>query len=134
MPNNGIVWTHDTLHPKMKAFSPKVDAALDAVMQYESNEAQNDMRIHAPWNDQTGNARQGLFAQAGSEDSAGGRDAAGRFTKGGSKKFIVLYHTMPYGIWLELKHEGQYAIILPTIQSHGPEVMKSINRVLSALL
>jgi hypothetical protein len=134
MGNAGIVWETNTLKPKMKALPPRIDVAIDAVMEYEANEAQNDMRTYAPWTDRTTNARQGLFAQAGSEDSAGGRDAAGRFTSGGSKKFIVLYHTMPYGIWLELKNNGHYAIILPTVQSAGPQVMASINKVLSALL
>lgn len=134
MGNAGIVWELDTLHPGLKAFGPKADAAIDGVMQYEANEAQNDMRTHAPWTDRTSNARGGLFARAGSEDSGPGRDAAGRFTSGKATKFIVLYHTMPYGIWLELKNEGRFAIIVPTIQSNGPKVMKSIDRVLGALM
>lgn len=123
MGNRGIVWESNTIPPKMKALPIVIDKAVDGVMQYEANAAQNDMRIHAPWDDQTGNARGGLFAQSGSEN-------AGK----GQTKFIVLYHTMPYGIWLELKQSGKYAIILPTVESHGPQVMKSINAALSALL
>jgi len=30
---------------------------------------------------------------------------------------------MPYGIWLEVRNSGAYAIILPTIRTKGREVM-----------
>lgn len=113
--SSGIVWIEDTLTPGIRSFPAKLEVAIDSVMEYNANEAQSYMRTNAPWQDQTGNARQGLFAQAG---------------KDGPHHFIVLYHTMPYGIFLEISHDAQYAIIEPTIQSQGPKVMSDIRDVL----
>jgi hypothetical protein len=68
--------------------------------------AQGWMRNNATWIDQTGNARNGLFAtvQTATNEVA-----------------IVLYHSVPYGIWLEVRWSGRYAIINPAIQYWGPK-------------
>lgn len=76
---------------------------------------ENYMKNNAPWTDRTSNARNGLAARA----------------YGGNGEFgIVLYHQVPYGIWLETKYGGRDAIIQPTIDAMGPEVMARFNRLL----
>lgn len=76
------------------------------------------MKINAPWTDQTGNARQGLAARAFREaDSIG----------------IILFHQVVYGIFLEARWSGRYAIINPTIEVMGPVVMRRFNRLLERL-
>jgi hypothetical protein len=77
------------------------------------------MRQNAPWTDQTGNARNGLFAEAKHD---WGRTHA-----------IVLYHSVPYGIWLEVRHQGRYAIILPTAKEQGMAVMNTLRDLLRSI-
>lgn len=117
MPNN-FVWTSDTLTPGLIGFSLKLDTVLGALMEYEETKVQDHMRSSAPWTDRTGNARQGLFAKAFKADGSHG---------------IVCYHTMPYGIWLEVKSSGQYAVIVPTIQAEGVRVMRSVSKLLTKM-
>lgn len=114
----GIIWAPDTLTPSLLAGPRNVDRLIQEVMEYEAVDAQNTMRSNARWNDQTGNARQGLFARAGQHDK---------------EHFIVLYHTMPYGIWLEVRWNGRYAIIEPTMVSTGRNVMQSLRGLMNRL-
>jgi hypothetical protein len=72
---------------------------------------------NAPWEDRTGDARDGLTA------------------KGQQRLFeyrIILYHTVDYGIWLEVRWNGKYAIIVPTIIHMGNELMSELSMVLTA--
>lgn len=60
----------------------------------------------APWTDRTGNARQSLFSVVEQ-----GKDR------------VVLYfsHGMEYGVYLELRWQGRYSIIMRTLESYyGP--------------
>jgi hypothetical protein len=58
---------------------------------------------------------------------ATGRNALGQFTGGGGgdakNLVIVLSHGVPYGIWLEVRFSGKYAIVTPAIPYWGPKVM-----------
>lgn len=118
MPSGGVTWVDKTLFRRAKALPPAVLAMVDKVLDYEANAAQNFMRDNAPWTDQTANARQGLFAKSGSD---------------ASKRFIVLYHTMPYGIWLEVKQSGKYKIIMPATEEAGRQVMSSLKKILAVV-
>lgn len=86
-----------------------------SILEYKAPQVESHMKVNAPWQDQTGNARQGLGAEAFDE---------------GDNMGIVLYHQAPYGIWLEVKNSGEYAIIDPTIEVMGPEVMRALERML----
>jgi hypothetical protein len=68
-------------------------------------------KTNAPWNDRTGDAREGLTAV--------GEQRLVRYT-------ITLYHTADYGIWLEVRWDGKYAIILPTLEAMGPALMQEL--------
>lgn len=113
--SSGLVWTHDTLTPKLKKTVLTLGAKLDLFLDFESEHVQDYMRTHAPWTDRTSNARNGLFAKAVTGDAHA----------------IVCYHTVPYGIWLEVRHSGRYAIIEPTIQVEGKRIMTALNGLLS---
>lgn len=108
---DGILWVDRSLFHKVASLPPVIDRMVGNVMYFEAQNAQNRMRSEAPWTDRTANARQGLFARSGK--------AEGRY-------YIVLYHTVPYGIWLEIKNSGRYAIIEPSLQPTGHEVMLSL--------
>jgi hypothetical protein len=71
-------------------------------------------RSNARWTDRTGNARQGL---------------TGKAVKTAAGVIIYLFHKMTYGIWLEIAHAGKYAIILETLETHHPEIMTNLERL-----
>lgn len=105
---NSVNWNPGDLGANLAEFSPRVERALMAIMAFEAPRAEAAMKSGATWQDQTGNARASLSARP--------------FRRG--KVFgIQLSHGVPYGIWLEVRFSGRYAIIAPTIRSQGPQVM-----------
>ena len=114
MANDGISWS-GTLSGNLNTFGAKTKARMVAVAKYAAPQIQSDMRSNAPWEDQTGNARNGLFAKE--QISTNRVD-------------IVLYHSVPYGIWLELRWSGKYAIITPSLAKWAPKVMALVSKSL----
>lgn len=114
-----LVFTHDTLTPGLKAFPTNIDRMVGQVVDYYAVQAEAHMKTNAPWNDQTGNARNGLSAQAFHEPSI--------------RHGITLAHGVPYGIWLEVRFEGKNAIVGPTLQEIGPQVMQTLNLALARI-
>lgn len=112
-----IVW-QDTLSVKMKALPAGTIRALNALMLSQAPRVQSFARSTAPWSDQTGNARNGLFARNGG---------------GGGNYYIELYHTVPYGIYLETRWGGRYQVIVPTIQSEGARIMGMAKGLIAAM-
>lgn len=96
----------------------RLHSALFAVGQNYAQQVQSYARSNAPWNDQTGNARNGLFGDA---------------SRVGESHVITLYHTMPYGVWLEIRNSGRYEIINPTIQLFGPRVMAHVRGLIGRM-
>lgn len=109
-----ITWTNPLPENILKLY-PKLSAYLEAATTFHANKCESYMRGNAPWQDQTGNARNGLFARPYSDRKNFG---------------IVLYHSVPYGIWLETRFNNRYAIINPTIQEMGPDFMDLLNNVI----
>lgn len=116
--SSGRIVMSGNLRQNLIAAPAKLHVAIGQVMEYNANEAQNSMRTGARWTDRTGNARQGLFARSG-------RDSG--------QHFILLYHTVPYGIWLEVRWNGAYAIIEPTVLSQGQKVMADLSKLIKAV-
>ena len=67
------------------------------------------MKINAPWTDRTTAARSGLAAKA--------------FRKNQNEYGIIMTYNVHYGKWLELCNQRRYGIIVPTLHSHGPQVL-----------
>lgn len=114
---NGITWD-DPITPRLNAMPTKLRAALYGVMLFHEPQVESHMKSTAPWNDQTSNARNGLGAKAFANANNVG---------------IVCFHSVPYGIWLEVKHSGRYKVIIPTIISQGREVMQTVNGLLGRM-
>jgi hypothetical protein len=108
----------DPLTPGLAAAGAKAQAFLERATTYHALRAEAYAKINAGWTDRTGNARQGL-ASVGS--SAPGHHE------------IVLYHSVPYGIWLEVRFAGKYAIIRPTIEHEAPEYFDTARGLLKAM-
>lgn len=108
----------ENLRRKMRAGSEAVERAQIAVAYSMAPQVESYMKLHAPWTDRTGNARNGLAARPFDEGGVVG---------------IVLFHQVDYGIYLETKNEGEYAIINPTIDVMGPQVMRKYDRILDRI-
>ena len=90
-------------------------AAIYAAAQYVAPQIESFMRTEATWTDRTGNARNGLKARVFSN------------TK---KVSIVLYHSVPYGPYLEVRWGGKYGIIMPALAAGGPLFLETCARLM----
>ena len=111
---SGIRWTGD-LEARLNTIRPVVLAGIAASGQKIASDGESWMKSNAPWTDQTGAARNGLVGNF--EASArGGR--------------VVFAHSVPYGIWLEVRWSGRYAIVLPAVE----EFSRRWGRLLAAMI
>lgn len=69
----------------------------------------------AVWTDRTGNARQSLWSRA-------------YRTKTGAVLYLV--HGMAYGVHLELKYQGRYAIIMRTLDIYTPRIRDMLRGIM----
>ena len=91
-----------------------IPEALLSAAHRTASDAEAQMKKNAPWTDRTGNARRDLFAVAGQD---------------GTMFYIDLGHgpTIHYGIWLENRWNGRFAIVLPTaeiVMARLPELLQ----------
>lgn len=112
MARGGFRWDDESLFRRAPQVAGRIDAMVGTTIEYWASRAEGHMRANAPWQDQTGNARAGLNARTEHLPLL--------------RHSIILSHTMPYGIWLEVRWSGRYAIIDPTMQFIGPKVMVMI--------
>lgn len=83
--------------------------AMDA-MTASATEVLMYARDNAPWADRTGAARNGLEVEV--------YEANGEVV-------LELYHTVDYGQWLETIQNGEFAIIMPTLERFAAEVFEA---------
>ena len=86
-------------------------AGMVALMQNLAGHAEGDMKTHAPWTDRTGNARNGLFAGV---------------MVGHDEFRLFLSHGVDYGVFLELAHGGNYAIVRPTADAYKERLRDAV--------
>lgn len=98
----------------------KVKRLIASEFIYGEGEAVRFAKINAPWTDQTANARSGLHAKASS-------------INGGESFELLLAHSVPYGIWLEVRWSGKYAIIMPTLNVIGHLMIQRIAERIGSL-
>lgn len=94
----------------------EVELRIAGVVDYQATQSEFFMKTNAPWTDRTGNARAGLFTATKKE---------------GKKFFILLSHTAPYGIWLEVRWSGRYAIVVPALEDVVKQLPLKLKKVLT---
>ena len=109
-----IRWEGNLTVSSLDELDNKVRRGMVAAANYVAPQAEAHMRANAPWTDRTGNARAGLNAKV---------------EVGANKVAIVLAHSVPYGIWLEVRWGGKYAIIEPTIATFAPKFVEAVGRL-----
>jgi hypothetical protein len=115
----GIVWEvpPSVLAANTAAYGKRLYAAVVALGQYFAARLEGYAKANAPWTDRTGHARQSLV---------------GRCVPTAAAVVIVLASLADYGIWLEVAHQGRYAILLRTLQAHHGEIVGALNRLAGA--
>jgi hypothetical protein len=92
------------------------DVAYDS-FRSSANGIEEYAKSNAPWADRTGNARAGLTANA---------------QHNGGEVSISLEHTVDYGFWLEVIQNGDFAIIMPTLEALAPATIDQATRTVAA--
>ena len=107
------------LKKNLDKMSVKIGAAILMYASTKASELQAKMKRNRPWTDRTGMAKALLNAKVSQPDKNTVR--------------ITLMHGVDYGIWLELAHEKNYAIIAPTVKEEGPRIVEDLNNLMSKL-
>lgn len=110
-----VFWT-GTLNEGLIKFQAVLHERLSATMHYTAASMESYAKTNAPWVDRTGNARNGL---------KGVPIIVPLKSYGAS-----LSHSVPYGIWLEVRWAGRYSIIMPTIRHESVKVIALLKRIM----
>lgn len=100
---SGFTWVGlEQMADNMERVGKRVENARRKAAERLSMEMQAYARLHAPWKDRTGNARAGLKTVVIHNEQT-------------QRSTVYLGHSVPYGIWLEVRFGGRNSIIIPTI-------------------
>ena len=116
--NNKLFTADNTLARGIAQFEFKMTEGFEEIIRAFRDELVDYARTNAPWEDRTGEARSGLNAEFYGDEGFMG---------------ITLFHTVDYGPWLELRWGGKYAIIIPTIETLGPELLERMQRMMDRI-
>lgn len=108
-----------TLKKNLDKMSVKLGAAVLMYSATKASELQAKMKLNRPWTDRTGMAKALLTAKVSQPNQNTVR--------------ITLAHGVDYGIWLELAHGKNYAIIAPTVREEGPRIVEDLNNLMAKL-
>lgn len=113
-----IIMTENSLMPRLMTLDSAMQLGIRATLSRYEPIAEARLKERAPWTDRTGNARNGLAARA---------------VFGDDVDSLVLFHQVPYGIYLETKNSGKYAVIMPVVNEISKEIMGTLRKMMSAL-
>lgn len=113
-----IEFNSQELQNNLNNLDDVIDRNVHAIIEYYSSLGEAKMKNDAPWTDRTGAARVGLHTNTAHH--------------GGTHQ-IVFAHSVPYGIWLEIKNSGRYEVIMPTVRFIGARVMHSLSGVMGRM-
>lgn len=134
MARTRIQWSGDgQVRQQMAAYARKVREAELKLLKYFEAIIQTEARRDASWTDRTGNARQALRAYT-SEDAPekfGASDTEYPNPADLARDTVALYlsHGMKYGLFLETKYGGRYAVIMDTLRKHYPEITRQLKAI-----
>lgn len=121
-----VLKSGETVHP-MEGWVAQIEmleddhrAALLAGAWAMAKDMEGYARAHAPWTDRTGNARRNLHGFAGVTE--------------GDCWCATIEHgpSIDYGVWLETRWNGKYAIIGPTQEVFSSRVLGYIAKAVKA--
>lgn len=104
-----VEWTgQEHVKRRMREYGVAVKQTTWRIAEYWAPVLESYAKENRPWTDRTGNARAMLWARPVrlSDDAVA----------------IILSHGVDYGLWLEIRWQGRYAIIWPTLQAHLSQI------------
>lgn len=112
---------------KVHQLDEHVANAVNETMDIESIAIGDHIRAHAPWHDNTGNARAGLYCRPHGHAHAG---------EGAQDVGLELGYSVPYGKWLEIRDRPQgdraRPIIIPTLNGPMPRrIYRTLRRLMA---
>lgn len=113
----GFTWKADTLVRNISNLPTMVGRMIVAAVEYHATRGEAAMKKNAKWTDRTSNARNGLHTDTLHEN-------VGK----GSRHTIEFAHAVSYGIWLEIRWAGRYAVIMPSVLDEGGRLMKTLDK------
>jgi hypothetical protein len=113
-----VDWDDKQVRANLEDLMPQIKDAVFQLFTYWSQRGSSQMRSNARWTDRTGNARQGL---------------SGAVFESDEEIALVFFHRVNYGIWLEVRWSGRYAIIGPTMAEIAPQIAQQIATVMLKL-
>lgn len=116
--NNRFFSADNTLAKGIAQFEFKMLEGMEEIIRRFRQDIVDYARSNAPWEDRTGEARSGLDAEFYGEPDALG---------------LTLFHSVDYGMWLEIRWGGKYAIIIPTIENMGPKLLNEMEHMMSRI-
>ena len=105
------------LRKNIAEFGPTVNKYITLTTDFAKGNGVDEMKLKAPWTDDTGAARAGLNGDVTHEGSG---------PIGFTEHTITFAHGVDYGIWLEVANSGKYQIIMPTVLAVGKAVMETL--------
>lgn len=116
-----MIFNYDTssLKANLMGLDNKLKAALLMFAKTKATVLEAHMKTHRVWTDRTNMAKTMLSASVSQPSTDTIR--------------ITLSQGVDYGIWLELAHDKNYAIIEPTINSEGPKIFNELNGMLNKM-
>ncbi len=120
MSKSKITFDYSDFTKQMTALNDKVDYAVQMLAKTDAGELRSYMQTNRPWTDRTGEAKRQLNAVVSKPSEHEIR--------------ITLSHGVYYGIWLELAHGKKYAILQPTLNTKGKEVIKDFEDLIKKVL
>jgi hypothetical protein len=123
----------DQVKRNMIRYGQQVREAELRVAQYWAAVIQTEARRRASWTDRTGNARQALRAYTSDDPptkyGAGQHDYPTPTDLARDVVALYLSHGMEYGVHLETRYQGRYAIIMPTLERHYGEIARMLRGI-----
>lgn len=126
----------DAMRRNIDEYARRVVWAVNQVAQLYAAMLEAHAKANAPWTDRTANARQSLagYVDDGAPPKPAGEDAVAYPTPerlAEDTVSIYLSHGRDYGVFLETKYAGRYAILWPTIEAHLPRIERALREIFS---
>ena len=101
---------------ELSGLQSRTEAAVQTLCDTVARKMESWAKDNARWQNRTGNARQGLTGSAVWQDT--------------TTIWIVVSHSVDYGIWLELAKQRKYAILEEAVEQNKDELMNGLQRLL----
>jgi hypothetical protein len=109
--SQGFDFDEGSLGRNLEVFDRKVRSFLDRDIDEHTHQGELALKSKAPWRDDTGYARSGLWADN---------------EKFNNSYTIAMGHTAEYGVYLEESNGGRFQIIMPVLVETARSFMRSL--------